>query len=112
MPVSFWYSGASVFTKKSAKPLMKELSCTTVMALACAPAERGSKVDPAAARDTVMKSRREFMASSVRCEWPEGTARCRHLSSPRPMLRSLSMTPPHRRFFDEIEIGEEYESPG
>jgi acyl dehydratase len=22
------------------------------------------------------------------------------------------MTPPHRRFFDEIEIGEEYESPG
>ncbi|HXD99979.1 MAG TPA: hypothetical protein VN646_25715 [Candidatus Acidoferrum sp.] len=64
--VSFSYSGASVFTKKSSNSLMKELSWTTVIALGCAPAQRGVRAAPVAASVTVRNSLRLLlMVTSV-----------------------------------------------
>src|SRR5512146_2018814 len=62
MPVSFSYSGERVFTKKSSKPLMNELSWTTVIDLTAALARRGAIAAAAPpTRVVVRNSRRVLM---------------------------------------------------
>src|SRR5262245_25833036 len=68
VPVSFSYSGASVFTKKSSNALMNELSRTVPRAFGALPpasARRGASAVPVATRLTVRKSRRVVMNASV-----------------------------------------------
>src|SRR6266404_4849666 len=61
MPVSFSYSGERVLTKKSSKPLMNELSWTTVIAFGAAPTRRGASAAAPPARAAVRNSRRVLM---------------------------------------------------
>src|SRR5437879_13607246 len=61
MPVSFSYSGERVLTKKSSKPLMNELSWTTVIDCGAAPTRRGASAAAPPARAVVRNSRRVLM---------------------------------------------------
>jgi hypothetical protein len=68
-PVSFSYSGASVFTKKSSKALMNELSRTVFSAFVAFPVAAAGREDSAAlaaaAREPVRNERRVGIAASV-----------------------------------------------
>src|SRR5262245_7832850 len=78
MPVAFSYSGARVFTKKSSKALMNELSRTVPMAFGALPpalAQLGASVAPVATSPTVTNSRRVVMGglrSDGRCDRADG----------------------------------------
>src|SRR6185295_7402472 len=77
MPVSFSYSGERVFTKKSSKPLMNELSWTTVIDLTAALARRGATAAAAPpTRAVVRNSRRVLMRPPPRRGGPVGAVHC------------------------------------
>jgi hypothetical protein len=74
-PVAFSYSGASVFTKKSSKPLMNELSWTTVSDLVAPFARQGVRAAAAPPARAVLRNWRRvvLMRPPPRSGRPIGT---------------------------------------